>query len=314
MTNPTISIGSFPSEVQQRILEYVGNPVTASVSKLFKEQTDAVVNRELLRVWVHLDHGKDIKLESIKEIYSQMLRIAPENTTPYLPLISLEKFLELEAAIKIRDTLTFWKNLPGGEDHIAQQNFQGLSLADIKALLTTWLDANPDAKNMTHLKLTGLGLRYLPSEIGQLRNLQSLMASENQLSSLPVEIGHLGDLWRLDLNRNQLTYLPPEIGQLRKLQNLFLSRNRLTSLPETFANSNISIGISPVLYHRIKAKMAYQFIKLRPEQKDAVYRRIYALSLEDGESIEECVLSYGENHVFESEARLERVMKEMEGR
>ncbi|MEM9448103.1 MAG: COR domain-containing protein, partial [Cyanobacteria bacterium P01_E01_bin.6] len=71
----------------------------------------------------------------------------------------------------------------------------------------------------------------LPSEIGQLTSLQSLVLSGNQLSALPSEIGQLTSLQSLDLSGNQLSALPTEIGQLTSLQSLDLIANPLRTLP-----------------------------------------------------------------------------------
>lgn len=76
-------------------------------------------------------------------------------------------------------------------------------------------------------KLTGT----LPSEIGNLANLQILYLWANQLTSIPPEIGNLEKLVMLYLGSNQLTSLPPETGNLANLQRLDLSYNQLKSLP-----------------------------------------------------------------------------------
>ena len=124
MTPPTTSLTKLPSELQQYILLYVGSPVTGRVSKLFKEHTDKVIDKELERVWNHLNSRQAFNLPVIKEVYMQTHRPAPPKTAPHLPPISFEKFLKMEEVIKIRDTLTFWEHLPGGIEHITQQNLK----------------------------------------------------------------------------------------------------------------------------------------------------------------------------------------------
>ena len=81
------------------------------------------------------------------------------------------------------------------------------------------------------LDLSEFGLTELPSEIGQLTNLQELDLIWNDLTSLPPEIGQLENLQELYLGGNYLTSLPPEIGQLSNLQELWLSSNPLESPP-----------------------------------------------------------------------------------
>ena len=69
----------------------------------------------------------------------------------------------------------------------------------------------------------------IPSELGNLTNLTSLVLWANQLEGqIPPEIGNLTNLIRLDLDENQLTGLiPPEIWTLTNLNELFLSKNQL---------------------------------------------------------------------------------------
>ncbi|BBI17918.1 leucine-rich repeat domain-containing protein [Neochlamydia sp. S13] len=125
--------------------------------------------------------------------------------------------------------LLLWKKLPGGEEYLSREEIKHLPLEKKGELLRDWIEEN--CKNITALDLSRAGLTYLPPEIGQLSELQTLSLNQNQLSSLPAEVGQLSQLKGLDLNQNQLTSLPVEIGQLSQLQELYLNRNQLTSLP-----------------------------------------------------------------------------------
>ena len=74
----------------------------------------------------------------------------------------------------------------------------------------------------------------IPSELGNLTNLQYLLLGSNQLiGSIPLELGKLKDLQWLDLAFNQLTgSIPPELGNLTNLQRVYLLVNQLTgSIP-----------------------------------------------------------------------------------
>ena len=83
--------------------------------------------------------------------------------------------------------------------------------------------------------INGLSLRDnqlsggLPSELGQLVNLEWLDLDENQLSgAIPPELGKLANLVSLDLRENQLTgAIPPELGNLANLERLDLLENQL---------------------------------------------------------------------------------------
>jgi Leucine-rich repeat (LRR) protein len=148
--------------------------------------------------------------------------------------------------------LLFWQKLPGGTDYLNQPHIKALSLKKKGELLTQWIEEH--AKNIINLNLEALGLAFLPSEIGQLSQLQKLnlsnnhltallaeikqlsqlqelWLSENKLTTLPAEIGQLSHLYILNLSFNQLTIIPAEIWQLTKLAVLNLSHNQLTALP-----------------------------------------------------------------------------------
>ena len=66
----------------------------------------------------------------------------------------------------------------------------------------------------TELRLNGLGLSSLPTQIGELTDLRSLDLSGNQLTELPESIGDLTALTTLGLNDNRLRTLPERIGDL----------------------------------------------------------------------------------------------------
>ena len=77
----------------------------------------------------------------------------------------------------------------------------------------------------------------LPSEIGQLTNLEQLDLSGNQFLDLPSGIGQIANRKELWLNHNQLVALPPELGQLTKRQILHLSNNQLIELPPVISQN-----------------------------------------------------------------------------
>jgi Leucine-rich repeat (LRR) protein len=81
----------------------------------------------------------------------------------------------------------------------------------------------------------------IPSELGNLTNLERLSLFGNQLTgSIPSELGNLSHLESLSLDNNQLTgSIPNELGNLNNLQVLILSNNRLTgSIPTELSNLN----------------------------------------------------------------------------
>ncbi len=90
------------------------------------------------------------------------------------------------------------------------------------------------AKQDKHRKLdlSNRDIDEIPSEIGELSELQELNLSYNNIKTLPESLSGLTQLNSLLLMRNDLVSLPRAIGQLPKLKLLDISYNRLTELPD----------------------------------------------------------------------------------
>lgn len=78
---------------------------------------------------------------------------------------------------------------------------------------------------LVELYIASNRLTFLPAEIGKLRHLKILEASNNLLSELPPEIGMCTSLERLLLFDNQIRDLPHELGSLYKLDILGIEGN-----------------------------------------------------------------------------------------
>ena len=96
-------------------------------------------------------------------------------------------------------------------------------------------------KNLRHLDVTMNRITFLPSEIGQLVSLEKLHMANNSLTSLPSEIGKLVNLKELNVSVNHLTSLPSAIGKLVNLEKLFVSFNQLTSLPPAICDGLVNL-------------------------------------------------------------------------
>ena len=100
------------------------------------------------------------------------------------------------------------------------------------APLGQWLGVSTDASGrVSHLgfddnRLSG----EVPTELGNLANLEVLRLSYNQLSGdIPAELGNLPNLRWLGLVVNQLDgEIPAELGNLTRLDTLLLHENRLS--------------------------------------------------------------------------------------
>ena len=84
-------------------------------------------------------------------------------------------------------------------------------------------------KKIITIALQKYGLKYLPSSIENLTNLQTLILRDNFLTTLPKEIGNLKELRIISLMGNlEMNHLPKELGKLRKLEKLNLMFTALT--------------------------------------------------------------------------------------
>jgi Leucine-rich repeat (LRR) protein len=90
----------------------------------------------------------------------------------------------------------------------------------------------PSKFSVFGLTLYNFGLTYnIPTEIGELVNLQNLdLANNNLICKIPTEIGKLVNLTVLELDDNKLIgKIPTGIGKLINLISLSLDNNNLTS-------------------------------------------------------------------------------------
>ena len=103
--------------------------------------------------------------------------------------------------------------------------------------LKEWVGCTFTGNTIIELDLSVIGLTgSLPSEIGNLVNLEHFYCYNNELTALPSEIGNLVNLIELHCRSNQLTALPSEIGNLVNLTEFYCGDNQLTALPSEIGN------------------------------------------------------------------------------
>ncbi|NGX32288.1 MAG: E3 ubiquitin-protein ligase SlrP [Candidatus Anoxychlamydiales bacterium] len=279
MTSPVSETGAafqtLPQEDKLKIFSYLDIPDLTSVSHLsngFKELANDqsiwsdIINR------IGLNHSKyetvsaiKAKIKKIHEIgktlliqeksYIDIFKHPYDHYIKYRNIKKPKESITIENTketlrkineIKIRDTLTVWRNIYQQAEHITGKpaieipKFDELKKStdkkNIKQAFASWINNNKDKFTLTRLDLNYSNLYYLPKEIGKLSQLQTLDLYNNKLTSIPKEIGNLSQLQRLYLEKNNLTSIPKEIGSLAQLQELYLSNNKLTSIPGEIGN------------------------------------------------------------------------------
>ncbi len=90
--------------------------------------------------------------------------------------------------------------------------------------------------DIEHLNLDGWGLKSIPQEVFELRNLKSLSLEFNELTEVPEEISNLTSLKDLYLDYNLLKMLSESIGMLSSLKELSIAHNDIFYLPESIKN------------------------------------------------------------------------------
>lgn len=103
-------------------------------------------------------------------------------------------------------------------DNTLNLSNQGLSKLDMSVF---------DRKDLEELDISNNQLTgALPSQIGNLKNLKILRASNNDYTGIPAELGQLTRLEIIDFSNNRLTGLPNELGQLKNLKVMNISNNQ----------------------------------------------------------------------------------------
>ncbi len=92
-----------------------------------------------------------------------------------------------------------------------------------------------ELKQLEVLLISSNQIAIIPESIGQLTNLTWLDLSSNQIAIIPESIGQLTNLTELSLSSNQIAIIPESIGQLTNLTALILSFNQITKIPESIA-------------------------------------------------------------------------------
>ena len=147
------------------------------------------------------------------------------------------------------DKNLYWSGEDCREDlHIAIYTIDADNAAEIFSAsdlqvyqLAEQMIAKAKADNAEILDLADIGLREIPPQLCQLKDLRVLHLQGNKLRNIPREIGQLTNLQELYLQDNKITSLPIEISQLKNLHKLDLRHNALSVLPLWAVDSPMDI-------------------------------------------------------------------------
>ncbi len=241
-TDPRTQVLKFIARILQRAsaIENLSDEITQILKKPTIDQINTIQDwlqaREDLPKWKALTERinqefPNLNLEGPGEIANLSVQQLIAKGKDYRQWHT--QYLEL---LKARDTLVVWRilaevtGLPGGPNLQELATEQAIRNKSIE--FTAWFNANQEAlAGLTDLNLSDNHLTSIPTEIGQLTNLQTLRLGFNQFTSIPTDIGRLTNLQTLILSCNQLTSIPTDIGRLTHLQALDLDYNQLSSIP-----------------------------------------------------------------------------------
>lgn len=144
-------------------------------------------------------------------------------------------------------------------------------------LSSRWLFGVPPAvfrlgEVLVRLDLGWNELEAVPTEVGELKQLQQLWLNDNPLVTVPPEIEKCGKLQVMDLRRTRVRKLPREIGRLRALFEIALEGTKLKpKQDEAFRQG----GTEGLVWHLRKRDTMKQLkIELEANLRDGIYREV----------------------------------------
>ncbi len=90
--------------------------------------------------------------------------------------------------------------------------------------------------NQSKLDLSNYGLKEIPEEVFELKNLRKLILRNNKIKNIPAEIEKLNRLETLDLSGNNISLFYAKICSLKNLKILNLNNNQLKNTPIQLIN------------------------------------------------------------------------------
>lgn len=143
----------------------------------------------------------------------------------------------LVASVVAISAFAFWAQFTTKDVKILGGKVLDLSSKGLTSIPMNVFDqTNLEELNVSNNSIGGA----IQSQIGKLKNLKVLNASNNKMTGVPAEIGQLKNLEYLDLSYNQLAGLPYELGNLKNLKKLILTGNNYSEQDLEYIKSKLS--------------------------------------------------------------------------
>jgi len=128
-----------------------------------------------------------------------------------------------------------WINTNKINFHLISDLTFGRSYMDCKAI-------TPEISlftGVTKIQMCSLGLKNLPDEVRNLKNLTYIDLHDNLLEEFPAVLTELTKLNAINLSHNKIKSIPTEIEKLTKLKRLTLTSNCIISINDSLLNLNL---------------------------------------------------------------------------
>ncbi|NGX47988.1 MAG: hypothetical protein K1000chlam3_01374 [Chlamydiae bacterium] len=189
-------------------------------------------------VWgIENNVDRDRKIQTLykKIIAASKVETPAENDKPPIALVNSETsvpvMFKLYQDQMDQDTITF-------ANALYRYMGKDLSFSSAKKAREWFNDPQNknslDSINEDYNGASGLGLRFLPPEIGKLINVKTIDLCDNKLTGLPPEIFKIEILCALFLSNNNFTEIPIDITELPYLKAITLEGNKIKTLPTEF--------------------------------------------------------------------------------
>ena len=186
----------------------------------------------------------------------------PLDSLDYLYNLDKHKLWEDNKLIKCLDldSQTVSNNVTNGIVDIFRDKYEALIIKKVYNPTSFYFRGQiPDLEYFSLFRITILEISYtnntyLPIEISNLTNLQSLIVNNNKFYEIPYPIFHLVNLINLDLHSNPIKIIDKQLLGLIKLKCLDISNTNIQSIRHIPYNSIESIIINGLSIRFIDSK------------------------------------------------------------